>query len=318
MRSSNAAASSACLPLREWPARPIFASSTSGSVVEVVHRPRRRPGPSRQARPVVLGIDLDPRVRVVAVAVVRIGGVVDRTRCSRAARPCRSRDGCARGWSGRRGTDPCRRGSPARPAASRADRVRTRAALREPSRRLRAGSRSPSRAGCPAPAASCRRSSARRRREAQLFCRAHSAGVVTGTSRGRPRAAERIRQIRHRRHRVEVRRQLAGAAHPVLPRPVERVDAPVGRRAAGAAASAAARRACGGASPRTTGRAHRPRQCQDDAEPRKPRTSEHVEWEFTTVAHWVPWRNPSCQPNKSRISPLSFAASGLTRMRIRE
>jgi hypothetical protein len=47
-------------------------------------------------------------------------------------------------------------------------------------------------------------------------------------------------------------------------------------------------------------------------------TSQELSGSRDGDSQYLPWRNPCCQPNKSRISPLSFAASGLTRMTMRE
>ena len=183
MRSSNAAASSACFPLRECPASPILRLVHLGQRGQVIDRARRRPRPSRQARPVVLGINLDPRVRVVAVAVVRVRGVIDRGDVAAphrrvdpgaVARVVGEEDGERARAVGNHQLDPQRRA---------AGPVRTPAGRRESSRRLRACvavtvARRLSGAGGIRPKIHCS-TCARSAR----FCRVHSAGVVTGTVR---------------------------------------------------------------------------------------------------------------------------------------
>ena len=247
------------------------------------HRPRRRPRPSRQRGPVVFGIRLDPRVGVVAVAVARLFGVVDARDV--AAPHGRVDPGAITGVVGQEDRE--------RPLTVRDDQLhtqrravvgaeinsrRTSRTVARPSRRLAVTvARTLPGGGGIRPNSQCWTCS----RNA-VFCRAHSSGVVTGTARPSSCSSSGFGQLRHRRHRIEVRRQLAGAAHPVLPGAVHRVDATGRRRAAGAQDP---EQLVERAAARLLGRlaVHRPRQCQDDAEPRKPRTSEHVEWEFTTV-----------------------------------
>ena len=199
---------------------------------QIVNRARCRPGPSGQAGPVVLGIDLDPGVRVVAVAVVRVGGVIDRRDVAAThrrvdpwtvARMVREEDG----------EGPLAVGDHQLDAQARA--------LGRPELEPDLADRRAAFAVSGGHGAAQIVGRGRHRAEDPvLYLRAQ--GALLSRPYGRRRDGDspavlaqhqRIGQIGDRRHRVEVRGQLSGPPQPVLPSTIVRVHPPRCRGAAG-------------------------------------------------------------------------------------